>query len=109
MVQQDGIHIVRAVRHQLGGGKAVTLGVQPCLLYTSKYAMQLENDYLYDEKTGLENLKIFGKYFGFEINAVSYTHLSPSLRKIGRTSFARFISTSAPKNACTGSIIRSLA
>ena len=33
-----------------------------------KYAMQLENDYLYDEKTGLENLKIFGKYFGFEIN-----------------------------------------
>lgn len=33
-----------------------------------KYAMQLENDYLYEEKTGLENLKIFGKYFGFEIN-----------------------------------------
>lgn len=33
-----------------------------------KYAMQLENDYLYEEQTGLENLKIFGKYFGFEIN-----------------------------------------
>ena len=30
--------------------------------------MQLENDYLYEEQTGLENLKIFGKYFGFEIN-----------------------------------------
>ena len=39
-----------------------------CDVYLSKYAMQLENDYLYDEKTGLENLKIFGKYFGFEIN-----------------------------------------
>ncbi len=33
-----------------------------------KHAMQLENDYLYEEKTGLENLKIFGKYFSFEIN-----------------------------------------
>ena len=33
-----------------------------------KYAMELENDYLYEEQTGLENLKIFGKYFGFEIN-----------------------------------------
>lgn len=33
-----------------------------------KHAMQLENDYLYEEQTGLENLKIFGKYFGFEIN-----------------------------------------
>jgi len=33
-----------------------------------KYAMQLENDYLYEEQTGLENLRIFGKYFGFEIN-----------------------------------------
>lgn len=33
-----------------------------------KYAMELENDYLYEEQTGLENLRIFGKYFGFEIN-----------------------------------------
>ena len=30
--------------------------------------MQLENDYLYEEQTGLENLRIFGKYCGFEIN-----------------------------------------
>ena len=28
----------------------------------------LKNDYLYEEQTGLENLRIFGKYFGFEIN-----------------------------------------
>ena len=33
-----------------------------------KYAMELENDYLYEEQTGLENLRLFGKYFGFEIN-----------------------------------------
>ena len=33
-----------------------------------KYAMELENDYLYEEQTGLENLRILGKYFGFEIN-----------------------------------------
>lgn len=33
-----------------------------------KYAMQLENDYLYDEKTGIENTKIFGKYFNFNID-----------------------------------------
>lgn len=33
-----------------------------------KYAMQLENDYLYDEKTGIENIKIFGKYFNFNID-----------------------------------------
>ena len=33
-----------------------------------KYAMQLENDYLYDEKTGIENIKIFGKHFNFNID-----------------------------------------
>ena len=30
---------------------------------SGKHAMLLENDYLYEDKTGLENLKIFGLYF----------------------------------------------
>lgn len=39
-------------------------------IYTDgKYAMLLENDYLYEEKTGLDNLKIFGKYFGYGVNS----------------------------------------
>lgn len=29
------------------------------------HSMLLENDYLYEEKTGMENLKIFGLYFGY--------------------------------------------
>ena len=41
-----------------------------------KYAMELENDYLYEEQTGLENLRIFGKYFGFEINDRSDSYCS---------------------------------
>lgn len=32
------------------------------------YAMLLENDFLYDEKTGADNLKIFGKYFGYKVD-----------------------------------------
>lgn len=28
--------------------------------------MLIENDYLYEDKSGLENLKLFGLYFGFE-------------------------------------------
>ena len=35
--------------------------------------------------------------------------MSPRLRNIGRTSFALFMSTSAPRKACTGSMITSLA
>lgn len=30
------------------------------------HAMLLENDYLYEEKSGLENLKLFGLYFGYK-------------------------------------------
>ncbi|MDY3006697.1 ABC transporter ATP-binding protein, partial [Anaerococcus porci] len=30
------------------------------------HAMLLENDYLYEDKTGLENIKIYGLYFGYE-------------------------------------------
>lgn len=31
------------------------------------HAMLLENDYLYEEKTGIENLKLFGLYFGYVV------------------------------------------
>lgn len=31
------------------------------------HAILLENDYLYDDKSGLENLKIFGLYFGYKL------------------------------------------
>lgn len=34
---------------------------------SGKHAMLLENDYLYEDKTGLENLKIFGLYFGYYV------------------------------------------
>ncbi len=30
------------------------------------HCMLLENDYLYEDKSGMENLKIFGLYFGFD-------------------------------------------
>ena len=36
-----------------------------------------------------------------------FSAIIPSFRNTGRTSFARFISTSAPINACTGSMITS--
>lgn len=29
------------------------------------YSMLLENDYLYEDKTGFENIKLYGLYFGF--------------------------------------------
>lgn len=32
------------------------------------HSMLLENDYLYDDKSGMENLKIFGLYFGFNLS-----------------------------------------
>lgn len=31
-----------------------------------KHSMLLENDYLYEDKTGVENLNLFGLYFGFD-------------------------------------------
>lgn len=30
------------------------------------HAMLLENDYLYEDKTGIENIKLYGLYFGYE-------------------------------------------
>lgn len=44
---------------------------------SGKHAMLLESDYLYEDKTGLENLKIFGMYFGY--CAKDYEKYSDSL------------------------------
>ena len=32
------------------------------------HAMLLENDYLYEDKTGLENIKLYGLYFGYGLD-----------------------------------------
>ncbi len=32
------------------------------------HSMLLENDYLYENMTGMENLKLFGKYFGYKVD-----------------------------------------
>lgn len=40
------------------------------------HAMLLENDYLYEDKTGIENIKLYGFYFGYEpINYKKYSDL----------------------------------
>lgn len=40
------------------------------------HAMLLENDYLYEDKTGIENIKLYGLYFGYEpINYEKYSEL----------------------------------
>lgn len=44
---------------------------------SGKHAMLLENDYLYEDKTGLENLKIFGLSFGYYVK--DYKKYSDSL------------------------------
>ena len=44
---------------------------------SGKHAMLLENDYLYEDKTGLVNLKIFGLYFGYYVK--DYKKYSDSL------------------------------
>ena len=33
------------------------------------HAMLLENDYLYEDKTGLENIKLYGLYFGYNLDS----------------------------------------
>lgn len=40
------------------------------------HATLLENDYLYEDKTGLENIKLYGLYFGYQpINYQKYSDL----------------------------------
>lgn len=46
---------------------------------SGKHAMLLENDYLYEELTGEENIILFGKYFGFESSRKSFEEYSDLL------------------------------
>ncbi|MCI5643340.1 MAG: ABC transporter ATP-binding protein [Peptoniphilus sp.] len=46
------------------------------VIVKGKYAMLLENDYLYEDKTGIENIRIYGLYFGYELkNYEKYSDL----------------------------------
>ena len=38
------------------------------ILVNGNHAMLLENDYLYEDKTGIENIKIYALYFGYKGN-----------------------------------------
>lgn len=49
------------------------------------HAMLLENDYLYEDKTGLENIKLYGLYFGYGLdNYQKYSDLLEITNDLGR-------------------------
>lgn len=71
-IEQNTVH---ALMGPNGAGKTSLLRLitglyqpdQGTVQLKCKHAMLLENDYLYEDKTGLENLHLFGLYFGFEL------------------------------------------
>ncbi|WPJ90572.1 ATP-binding cassette domain-containing protein [Facklamia hominis] len=71
-IEQNTVH---ALMGPNGAGKTSLLRLitglyhpdQGTVQLRGKHAMLLENDYLYEDKTGLENLHLFGLYFGFEL------------------------------------------
>ena len=71
-IEQNTVH---ALMGPNGAGKTSLLRLitglyqpdQGTVQLKGKHAMLLENDYLYEDKTGLENLRLFGCYFGFEL------------------------------------------
>lgn len=66
-----------------GSGKTSLLriltGIYKCkgeVKVSGSYAILLENDYLYEEKTGMENINIFSLYFGVDKeNYIKYSDL----------------------------------
>ncbi len=70
-IKNNSIH---AIIGPNGSGKTTLLRMLTGLYEVDKgqirangsHAMLLENDYLYEDKTGIENLKLFGLYFGYE-------------------------------------------
>ena len=49
------------------------------------HAMLLENDYLYEDKTGIENIKLYGLYFGYGLdNYQKYSDLLEITNDLGR-------------------------
>lgn len=72
-VEENSVH---AIIGPNGSGKTTLLRLLTNLYKTDSgtiyvkgtHSMLLENDYLYEDKTGLENLKIFGLYFNYKLN-----------------------------------------
>ena len=49
------------------------------------HAMLLENDYLYEDKTGIENIKLYGLYFGYGLDSYQkYADLLEITNDLGR-------------------------
>lgn len=49
------------------------------------HAMLLENDYLYEDKTGFENIKLYGLYFGYGLDSYQkYSDLLEITNDLGR-------------------------
>jgi len=80
-IKENSIH---AIIGPNGSGKTTLLRILTDLydidngsvVVKTNHAMLLENDYLYEDKSGIENLKIFGLYFGYKlVNYETYAEI----------------------------------
>ncbi|WP_035917444.1 ABC transporter ATP-binding protein [Fusobacterium necrophorum] len=80
-IKENSIH---AIIGPNGSGKTTLLRILTGLydidngsvVVKTNHAMLLENDYLYEDKSGIENLKIFGLYFGYKlVNYETYAEI----------------------------------
>lgn len=78
---------VHAVIGANGSGKTTLLRLMTGLydsdegeiLMSGNHGMLLENDYLYEDLSGVENIKLFGKYFGYDGTEKIIRRIVPSL------------------------------